>query len=79
MATYILPFYEAQRGWFEIEADSIEEARKLAEDNDYMADIEQYYKDGQTEWDPAEITEATEVAWYKQSTEELNPDRQRRN
>lgn len=60
MATYILPFYETQRGWYEIEADSIEEARKLAEDDDYMLDLEQYYKDGQTEWDPAEISEAKE-------------------
>ena len=66
MATFILPFYESQRGWYEIEANTLEEAKALVEDNDYISDLEPNYKDGQTDWDPEEITEATDTPWYRE-------------
>lgn len=66
MGKFILPFYESLRGWYEIEADSIEEARKLADDYDYIAELEPNYKDGEADWDANEITEATDSEYYKQ-------------
>ena len=50
MPTYYLPFEEIQRGWYEIEAPSLEEAKALAEDTAFVMDLEPNYKDGKTEW-----------------------------
>ena len=59
MGKYILPFTEVQRGWYEIEADSLEQAKSLASDMDYMVDLEPNYKDGHVNWDENEIEEDT--------------------
>lgn len=59
VAKYILPFVETQRGWYEIEADSLEQAKSLASDMDYMVDLEPNYKDGHVNWDENEIEEDT--------------------
>lgn len=66
MAKYYLPFYETQRGWYEIEADSLEEAKQLADNTDYISDLEPNYKDGQTEWDADEISLVSEIAWIRE-------------
>lgn len=58
MAKYILPFYEYQRGWYEIEADSLEEAKAIVTAEGFDDGYEQFYKDGYTEWDENELAEA---------------------
>jgi hypothetical protein len=60
MATFILPFEEHQRGWYEIEADSIEEAKAIVIAGDFTEDHEPFYKDGVVEWDESNITEKQE-------------------
>lgn len=60
MPKYILPFYEYQRGWYEIEADSLEEAKEIVIDGDFTENHEQFYKDGSVEWDEEEIYELKE-------------------
>ena len=57
MAKYILPFYEYQRGWYEIEADSLEEAKAIVTAEGFDDGYEQFYKDGYTEWDENELAE----------------------
>ena len=59
MAKFILPFYEEQTGWYEIEADSLEQAKSLASDMDYMVDLEPNYKDGHVDWDENDVVEDT--------------------
>jgi hypothetical protein len=55
MATFILPFDEYLRGWYEIEADTIEEARAIARAEQFTEYTEAQYRDGHTEWDENEI------------------------
>ena len=50
MGKFILPFIETNRGWFEIEADTLEEAQAIA-DSDELVTYEPFYKDGVTDWD----------------------------
>lgn len=51
MPSYYLPFEEVQRGWYEIEAPTLEEAKALAEDTAFVMDLEpNYLGDGRTEW-----------------------------
>jgi len=57
MSKYILPFIETQRGWYEIEATSLEHAKLLASDMDYMVDLEPNYKSGQVNWDENDVME----------------------
>ena len=57
MTKYILPFEEHQRGWYEIEADSIEEAKAIVIAGDFTEDHEPFYKDGVVEWDENELYE----------------------
>lgn len=57
MPKYILPFTEVQRGWYEIEAESLEHAQELADNASYIADLEPNYKDGYTDWDVTEMLE----------------------
>ena len=59
MGKYILPFTEVQRGWYEIEADSLEQAKLLASDMDYMVDLEPNYKSGHVDWDENDVVEDT--------------------
>jgi hypothetical protein len=57
MKKYILPFTETQRGWYEIEAENIEQARQIVIEGNFTEDHEPNYKDGITEWDEQEIEE----------------------
>lgn len=57
MKKYILPFIETQRGWYEIEAENIEQARQIVIDNNFTEDHEPYYKDGITEWHANDLIE----------------------
>jgi hypothetical protein len=57
--TYLLPFVEVNRGWYEIEADSLEEAKAIVIKGDFTEDTEPNYKDGTVEWDENELQEDT--------------------
>lgn len=57
MPMYVLPFTEYNRGWYEIEADSLEQAKAIVIQGDFTADSEMYYKDGYTEWDENDLGE----------------------
>jgi hypothetical protein len=57
MPKFILPFEEYQRGWYEIEAKTLEEAKAIAIAGDFTENHEQFYKDGRVEWDENEIHE----------------------
>lgn len=57
MKTYILPFTEYQRGWYEIEAESLEHAKTIVELGDFTETCEPFYKDGLVEWDKETIVE----------------------
>lgn len=59
MPKYILPFTEYQRGWYEIEADTIEQARAIVIAGDFTEDTEPNYKDGEVNWDANELEEDT--------------------
>lgn len=60
MATYILPFEETNRGWYEIEASSLEEARQIVIQGDFTVDHEPNYKDGYRIWDENDLEEVEE-------------------
>jgi hypothetical protein len=57
MPKYILPFEEYQRGWYEIEADSLEEALAIIDEGDSDAFGEPFYKDGNLDWFPEALEE----------------------
>ena len=57
MAMFILPFYETQRGWYEIEADSLEAAKAIVIDGDFTENHEQFYKDGTVDYDENDLFE----------------------
>ena len=59
MTKYILPFEEYQQGWYEIEADTIEEARAIVIAGDFTEDHEPNYRKGHTTWDENELEEDT--------------------
>ena len=59
MTKYLLPFVETQRGWYTIEANTIEEARQLADDMDYMVDLTPDYNSGEVNWDANDVVEDT--------------------
>ena len=50
MAKYILPFWEEQRGWYEIEADSLDKAKEIVKLSDFTENHEPQYRGGQVEW-----------------------------
>ncbi len=58
MAKFYLPFEEYQRGWYLIEADTMDEARKIADSGDFTEYLEPHYKDGETIWKPELLEEA---------------------
>ena len=60
MAIYTLPFTEVNRGWYEIEADSLEEAKSIVEAGDFTEDHDPNYKDGYTEWEVNKLEEVSE-------------------
>ena len=55
MTKFYLPFEEYQRGWYVIEADTMEEARKIADEGDFTEYLEPFYKDGHTDWYPEQL------------------------
>ena len=57
MPMYVLPFTETNRGWYEIEADSLEEAKAIVIKGDFTEDHDPNYKDAYTEWDENELEE----------------------
>lgn len=58
MTKYYLPFEEYQRGWYEIEADSLEEAQAIVRVGDFSEYLDPNYKDGYTTWDIDMLQEA---------------------
>jgi hypothetical protein len=68
MATFMLPFEEHQRGWYEIEADSIEEAKAIVIAGDFTENHEPFYKDGVVEWDENDLI----VSWSTPITNKEN-------
>lgn len=59
MPKYILPFTETNQGWYEIEADTIEQARAIVIAGDFTEDTEPNYNKGETYWDENELEEDT--------------------
>ena len=57
MPKYTLPFTEIQRGWYEIEANSLEEAKQIVIAGDFTENTEPNYKDGITEWNADDLIE----------------------
>ena len=60
MKKYILPFTETQRGWYEIEANSLEEAKQIVIAGDFTENTDPNYKDGITEYDENDLIEEEE-------------------
>lgn len=60
MPKYIVPFTEYQRGWYEITADTIEQAKEIAKQGDFTEDHEPQYRDGRVEWNEEDIYLAPE-------------------
>ena len=54
---FVLPFIETLRGYYEIEADNLEEAKAIVELGNFTETIEPSYKDGYTDWDSADLEE----------------------
>lgn len=59
MPKYILPFEEYQRGWYEIEAETLEEAKEIVIAGDFTEDHDPFYKDGRVDYDEDELYEET--------------------
>jgi hypothetical protein len=57
MPKYTLPFTEIQRGWYEIEANSLEEAKQIVIAGDFTENTDPNYKDGITEWNADDLIE----------------------
>ena len=55
MAKFVLPFEEYLRGWYEIEAETLEEAKAIIEETD-LEGYEANYKDGYTDWDISNLS-----------------------
>lgn len=57
MAIYVLPFVETNQGWYEIEAETIEQAKAIVISGDFLETAEPYYRKGDTTWDENDLTE----------------------
>lgn len=57
MTKYILPFSEVQKGWYEIEAETLEEAKAIVIAGDFTEDHEPHYGSGDVYWDENELWE----------------------
>lgn len=57
MRKFILPFEEYQKGWYEIEANSLEEAKQIVKQGDFTEYAEPNYGSGYTNWDIEELKE----------------------
>lgn len=51
MPKYAIRFVEVQRGWYEFEADNLEQAQAIVKDADMDVFSEPFYKDGTLEFD----------------------------
>jgi hypothetical protein len=57
MKTYILPIKEMLEGWYEIEANSLEEAKAIAIQGDFTELTDPNYRKGYVDWDEEKIYE----------------------
>ena len=57
MKTYILPMKEMLEGWYEIEANSLEEAKAIAIQGDFTEHTDPNYRKGYVDWDEEKIYE----------------------
>lgn len=58
MKKFILPFTETIQGWYEIEAETLEEAREIAIEGSFTEDHDPFYSDkSRTEWDENQLIE----------------------
>jgi hypothetical protein len=57
MAKFILPFEEYQRGWYEIEAETLEQAQAIVIAGDFTEDHDPQYKDGRVDWNEEDLTQ----------------------
>jgi hypothetical protein len=57
---FLVPFEEYQRGWYVIEAESLEEAKAIVIEGDFTEDHEPFYKDGRVDYDENDIQEMKE-------------------
>jgi hypothetical protein len=60
MPIFVLPFEEYNRGWYEIEAKDLAEAKEIVEKTDLVMELDGFYKDGRVDYDPEELTERKE-------------------
>lgn len=59
MAIFILPITETTSGWVEIEADTIEEARDIAENGNPFDFADPQWRTGDIYYESTDIVEAT--------------------
>lgn len=57
MAQFSLPVIEVMNGYYVIEAESLAEAKKIAEGDDFTETHEVEWYDGITEWNADDIEE----------------------
>ena len=57
MKTYILPIKEMLEGWYEIEANSLEEAKAIVIRGDFTEYTDPNYRKGYVDWDEEKIYE----------------------
>ena len=61
MPKYILETTEVINGYYEIEAESLEEAKEIATSDDFTETYNIEWVDGYTEWDEDDIYELKEA------------------
>ena len=59
MAIFVLPITEVVSGWVEIEADTIEQARDIAENGDPFGSADPQWRSGEVHYDSNDIVMAT--------------------
>jgi hypothetical protein len=59
MGIFILPITETNSGWVEIEADTIEEARDIAENGNPFETADPQWRSGEIYYESNDIVEAT--------------------
>jgi hypothetical protein len=58
MKKFILPFTETTQGWYEIEAETLEEAREIVIEGSFTEDHDPFYSHkSRTDWDEDELME----------------------
>ena len=59
MAIFVLPITEVVSGWVEIEADTIEQARDIAENGDPFESADPQWRKAEVYYESKDIVEAT--------------------